>query len=138
MSSNKRIAVHPGLFEYREDGSGHLIGGGCRRCGQVHFPQLTTCPYCAAGECEPRQLSTHGVLNGFTAVLNRPPGYKGEVPFGFGVVELPEGVRLITRLTESDVQRLRHGMRMRLVFTPLHIDEEAREVMSYAFAPEEA
>ena len=31
-----------------------------------------------------------------------PPGYQGEVPYGIGVVELPEGVRVITRLTESD------------------------------------
>jgi uncharacterized OB-fold protein len=125
------------LFECAADGSGHLIGGVCRGCGQVHFPQSASCPYCAVGECEPRPLSARGVLHGFTAVLNRPPGYKGEVPFGFGVVELPEGVRLITRLTESDVARLRHGMTMRLVFTTLHTDDEGREVTSYAFAPEE-
>ena len=30
-----------------------------------------------------------------------PPGYLGEVPFGIGVVELPDGVRVITCLTES-------------------------------------
>ena len=31
-----------------------------------------------------------------------PPGYLGEVPFGFGVVELDEGLRVLGRLTESD------------------------------------
>jgi uncharacterized OB-fold protein len=125
------------LFDWQADGSGHLIGGACAQCRQVHFPRLATCPYCAAAECEARPLSVRGVLHGFTAVLNRPPGYRGAVPFGFGVVELPEGVRVITRLTESAVERLHHGMAMRLVFTPLHVDDEGREVLSYAFAPEE-
>ena len=69
---------------------------------------------------------------------NRPPGYEGEVPFGFGVVELPEGLRLITRLTVADPAALRVGMPMRLMLVPLHVDEQGREVMTYAYAPGEA
>ena len=138
MSSSERIPIHPGLFLCRPDGSGHLIGGACRRCHGVHFPALSTCPYCAAADCTEQPLGERATLHLFTAVLNRPPGYYGEVPFGFGVVELPEGVRLITRLTEANVDRLRAGMPMRLVFTPLHTDEAGREVISYAFAPEES
>ena len=68
---------------------------------------------------------------------NRPPGYAGEVPFGFGVVELPEGLRLITRLTEADPAALRFGMAMRLAIVPLHVDEQGREVVTYAYAPAE-
>ena len=40
-----------------------------------------------------------------------PPGYTGEVPFGFGVVELPEGLRVITRLTESRPGKAPFGRR---------------------------
>lgn len=69
----------------------------------------------------------------YTTVRNRPPGYKGPVPFGFGVVELPEGIRIITRLREVDADRLQRGAPMHLVFEPLHEDEEGREVVSYAF-----
>ena len=45
---------------------------------------------------------TEGTLWGWTAVTAPPPGYDGELPFGFGVVELTDGLRVITRLTESD------------------------------------
>jgi len=54
------------------------------------------------------------------------------------VVDLPEGLRLITRLTEADPAALRFGMPMKLVIVPLHVDEDGREVMTYAFAPDEA
>jgi uncharacterized OB-fold protein len=78
-------------------------------------------------------LSATGTLWGWTAVTAAPPGYVGEVPFGFGVVELPEGVRIITRVTESDPAALRHGQQMRLVVDALNDD-----VLTYAFAPDEA
>ena len=52
------------------------------------------------------------------------------MPFGFGVVELPEGIRVITRLTESDPHALVAGQPMRLVLATLHDD-----VVTYAFEP---
>jgi len=60
------------------------------------------------------------------------------VPFGFGVVELPEGLRIISRLTEADPDRLCLGMAVRLAIVPLHVDADGRQVMTYAFAPAEA
>ena len=64
-----------------------------------------------------------------------PPGYRGEVPFGIGVVELPEGVRVITRLTENDPGALAEGQPMALRIVPLHMDDDGNDVVTYAFAP---
>ena len=130
------IPVTSGLFEMGADGSGHLLGGYCPECGYFHFPAGRNCPYCSADGCETRQLSERGTLCLFTTVVNRPPGYTGEVPFGFGVVELPEGLRLITRLTETEPARLDFGMPMRVTLVPLHVDAEGRQVVTFAFAPE--
>ena len=132
------VAVTPGLFALERDGQGFLIGGHCSGCGKYHFPKLATCPYCSAADCTERPLSRRGSLYLYTVVRNRPPGYKGETPFGFGVVELPEGLRVISRLTETNLERLRFEMPVRLVFTPLHRDDQGREVISYAFAPDGA
>jgi uncharacterized OB-fold protein len=129
------VPVHEGLFVERPDGA-RLIGGSCAACGRHHFPRLTSCPYCSAADCVEKLLGDRGSLFLYTVVVNRPPGYRGELPFGFGVVELPEGIRLITRITEARLDRLRLGMPMRLVVAPLHVDDEGRHVVSYAFAPE--
>ena len=129
------LPVTSGLFALEKDGQGSLIGGYCSGCSQYHFPRLPTCPYCSASGCAERPLSRCGSLYLHTVVRNRPPGYQGDIPFGFGVVELPEGLRIISRLTEANLERLRFGMPMELVFTRLHRDDEGREVISYAFAP---
>ncbi|HUO48652.1 MAG TPA: OB-fold domain-containing protein, partial [Acidimicrobiales bacterium] len=55
--------------------------------------------------------------------------------FGFGVVELPEGVRVVTRLTEPDPGRLAAGQPMALVVVPLHTADDGRTVTTFAFAP---
>lgn len=112
-------------MELVDDGA--LLGGRCGECRRHHFPLLVTCPYCAAPDgIERVRLPTTGTLWGWTAVTTAPPGYEGEVPYGFGVVELPVGLRVITRITESDPSKLMFGQSMQLV-----VDGPA----TYAFAP---
>jgi uncharacterized protein len=126
------VPVRDGLFA----DDGRLIGGHCAACGHHHFPLLGTCPYCSAGEITEVALSGRGVLWGWTSVTAAPPGYRGDAPFGFGVVELPEGIRVITRLTEPDPAALAFGQPMRFEIVPLHTDDEGGTVVTYAFAPE--
>lgn len=74
----------------------------------------------------------------FTAVTAPPPGYLGETPYGFGVVELVEGVRVITRLTVADPSALAIEQPMHLVIDDLATDAEGRHTVTYAFAPGDA
>jgi uncharacterized OB-fold protein len=129
--------VRDGLFTVATDGSAHLLGGRCGSCGEHHFPSTASCPYCSAEDVTEAALSSRGTLSSWTAVTASPPGYRGEVPFGFGVVELPERIRVITRITEADPARLRRGQVMRLEIVPLHNDEDGRPVVTYAFGPDE-
>jgi uncharacterized OB-fold protein len=112
-----------------------LLGSRCAHCGATSFPRSDTCPYCATVDPEPVELSRRGVLWAWTAVTAAPPGYRGEVPYGIGVVELPEAIRVIGRLTESNPAALTSGQEMELVIVPLHHDDEGNEVVTYAFSP---
>lgn len=133
MPASRPIA--PGLLVEDPDGP-RLVAGRCGACGKAHFPVGPVCPYCGADELEETRLGPAGRLKLFTAVLARPPGYRGEVPYGFGVVELDGGLEVIARLTEARVERLRPGLTMRLVLEPLFADEDGTAVLTYAFAPE--
>jgi uncharacterized protein len=128
------VAVRDGLFTDGE--SPRLLGSRCRACGRHHFPRHDTCPYCGADGARPVELSATGRLWAWTAVTTAPPGYRGEVPYGFGVVDLPEGLRVMTRLTEPDPARMSSGQAVRLVVEPVSLDDEGRPVVTYAFAPE--
>ena len=127
--------LHDGLFREQGDGSIVLIGGYSPSSGRTHFPRLPACPYTGADDVEEVELPTQGTLWGWTAVTARPPGYDGEMPFGFGIVELTDGLRVITRLTESDPGALSFGQPMGLVAETLQTDDDGTAVITYAFAP---
>ena len=128
-----RVMVRDGLFSDTDPPA--LLGSRCGSCGSVHFPRADACTYCATEDPEPVELSPRGTLWAWTAVTAPPPGYVGEVPFGIGVVELPEGVRVIARLTESDTAALEPGQPMELRVVSLHRDDAGKDVVTYAFAP---
>jgi uncharacterized OB-fold protein len=125
-------AVRDGLFV---DGDpAQLIVSSCGACSLLHFPAATTCPYCGTEGSVTTEVAGHGRLWAWTAVSAPPPGSLGEVPFGFGVVELDEGLRVIGRLTESDPCALALGDEMTLAVVTLASDDDG-PVTTYAFAP---
>jgi uncharacterized OB-fold protein len=129
------VPVRAGLFEIDDTGL-RLRAGRCDACGRLQFPRADDCPLCGRGPVDDVLVSGAGAtLWAWTAVQAPPPGYSGPVPYGFGVVELVEGLRVVTRLTEADPGKLHFGQPMRLVADPLHTDDDGATVVTWAFAP---
>jgi uncharacterized OB-fold protein len=126
--------LHDGLFAVQDDGRISLLGGYSPAGGHYHFPRQPVCPYTGADDVEHVVLSRDATLWAWTAVTAKPPGYRGAVPYGFGVVELVvERLRIVTRLTEPDPHRLRFGQAVHLVADVLHVDDDGEEVVTWAF-----
>jgi uncharacterized OB-fold protein len=124
--------VHDNLFTTGAEP--RLIGGTCRDCARQHFPSTSTCPYCGSSAIDSVTLPTTGRLWAWTQITAPPPGYTGPVPFGFGVVELGECLRVVTRLTEADASALQTGQPMHLVLDEVG-ERDGDPVVSWAFAP---
>jgi uncharacterized OB-fold protein len=56
-------------------------------------------------------------------------------PFGVGLVQLDDVVRVEARLTEHDPAKLRFGMDVELVFVPFFVDDAGTEIVTWAFQP---
>jgi len=133
-----QVPIHPGLFTPPGDPRGaRLLAGRCPACGKHHFPAAGTCPYCTAEGCEPVALGAAGTLYLYTVVNARPPGYRGDVPYGFGIVELPEGLRVVSRIAETDLDVLQVGLPVKLEIAPLFTNDAGDEVLSFAYRPDE-
>jgi uncharacterized OB-fold protein len=134
-----QIAFAPDVFTWPSD-EPQLIGGRCSHCASVTFPVPPSCARCGSTEVEQHLLPRHGTLWTFTTqeFLPKEPYASGETmetfrPYGVGIVELGDEVRVEGRLTESDVAKLSIGMEVRLVVVPFRVDEDGTEVMTYAF-----
>lgn len=132
--------IQAGLFTWPADAP-QLLASKCSACGEVAFPRQATCPHCTADAVEAIALSRRGKLWTYTIQRFPPPTppFVGDaanfVPFGVGYVELPEGIRIEARLTESDPQKLAIGMDMELVIERYDDDADGNERMIFAFRP---
>jgi uncharacterized OB-fold protein len=91
---------------------------------------------------ERRLLPCRGTLWTFTTqeFLPKEPYAGGETaetfrPYGVGIVELGDEVRVEARLTEADPAALKIGMDMELVIVPFRVDGDGTEIVTYAFQP---
>jgi uncharacterized protein len=120
----------------------YLIGSKCCSCGETFFPSRLCCRRCSSEDMEKIALSRIGNLFAFTTVRVKPPHFIGEVPYLVGIVELPEGERIRTLLTECDQHSLKIGMKMELVIEsvgkttePIGKIEFGTEVLAWKFRP---
>lgn len=113
----------------------YLLGSRCRSCREVFFPRRIVCRKCGRQDMENIPLSRRGKLYSFTSLDRRPPGYYGEVPYIFGVVELPEGERICTHFTDCNLESLKIGMEMELVLGIVGKDSEGTELLGWKFKP---
>jgi len=143
VSDLEKLPVAEGLFTWPPDERPQLIASRHRRTGAVTFPADP-----AHEDLDVILLSRRGTLFTWTTQQFVPPSppYAGETDpgsfeaYAVGYVELPEGILVEGRLTESDPERLTIGQPMELVLVPFGERPgtdggPASEIVTFAFAP---
>lgn len=82
------------------DGEPRLLGAQCVDCDEVVFPSQKRCPACWGKTTEVR-LSRTGTVYTYTEVRAGPPMF--EPPYTVGYVDLPENIRILSKLRGEDV-----------------------------------
>jgi len=119
-----------------------LIGARCGECTAVIFPGQGSCARCGSLAMERHLLPRRGTLWTFTTqeFLPKEPYAGGETietftPYGVGLVQLDDEVKVEARLTEADVSKLRIGMEVQLTIVPFRTEPDGTEIMTFAFEP---
>ena len=140
-NSKKQIPIKEGMIKLSTQPGEHpsLLGSRCRSCGDTFFVRRARCENCQSEDLEHIELSRKGKLYSYSIMYYpAPPPYKPPepfIPYGLGWIELPEGLMVVSHLTENDPDKLRVGMEMELVLEKLEEDESGNEVMYYKFRP---
>jgi uncharacterized OB-fold protein len=74
----------------------------CASCGRHVFYPRVVCPHCGGTDLAWVEATGAGRVHSFTVVHRAPPDYRDEVPYVVALVELEEGVRLMTRLVDVE------------------------------------
>ncbi len=99
---------------------GRLIIQRCTTCGRHVFYPRRLCPFCFADTLDWVEASGRGEVYSFTVVQsNAPSAFLSDMPFVIAIVELEEGVRMMSNLVDCDPESVRCGMTVAVTFRPL-------------------
>lgn len=94
--------------------AGKFMTTRCAACGKLTFPPKQHCPDCWSDDINWTELSGQGILYARTTIHAAATQFCDEVPFSVGIVDLEEGVRLVTGLID-DPDRIKNDDAIRLV-----------------------
>jgi uncharacterized OB-fold protein len=92
--------------------AGRLLIGTCKACGKPHYYPRALCPFCGSDATEWVAASGRGAVYSYS-VMRRLP-----VPYALAYVTLDEGVTMMTNIVDCNLDTIRVGQRVRLVFKP--------------------
>ena len=92
--------------------AGRLMIKTCGGCGQAHYYPRALCPFCGSDRTEWLPASGRGTIYSYS-IMRRVP-----VPYALAYVTLEEGVTMMTNIVDGDLDRIRIGQAVRVVFRP--------------------
>ncbi|MER8005377.1 OB-fold domain-containing protein [Streptomyces sp. NPDC094149] len=87
----------------------------CTGCGTLRFPWLPGCNHCGCPDWDTVEASGEGTVYSYV-VMHHPPFPAFDPPYAVALVELAEGVRMISNVVGPPCDKVRTGLPVRLEF----------------------
>jgi uncharacterized protein len=91
----------------------------CGHCGLTFWYPRGFCPECGSAEVHGIGSAGTGQVYSFTVTRHGPGLYRGQGPYVLALVELDEGVRVMTNVVGCPPESVHIGQRVHAVFDPV-------------------
>ena len=89
----------------------------CTDCGHIRFPASIVCPKCNSMEAEWTQLSGRGKVYSYVIYhMAYHPSYKDDIPYTVAIIQLNEGPRMESNITDCKGEDIQIDMPVELYF----------------------
>lgn len=103
----------------------------CVRCGQRIYPPRAVCPSCLHTVFEWVTASGKGEVYSYTVVYQAADkSFNDDIPYVYAIIDLEEGVRVVSNVVNTDPKKVSIGMRVKVVF-----ERESEEITVPRFEP---
>ena len=88
----------------------------CEACQKFIFYPRSHCPHCFSEQLAWVQASGNGTIYSYTVVHQAYGPFAEQVPFVVALIELQEGVRMMSRITDAPPEAARVGAPVQVTF----------------------
>ena len=112
-----------------------LLGKECTECGARYFPAKPVCS-CGSTEFKDYKLSEKGKVVTWTVIRNPPIGYEEYRPYVVALIELDDGLRILSQVVDVYPNEVEAGLAVEAVFRKVKEDGKAGIIQyGYKFRP---
>ena len=105
-------SLNPGDKEYFDAAAdGKLMIKKCGACGEHHYYPRSLCPFCFSDKVSWVQAKGTGTIYTYSVTRRGTP-----VPYAIAYVTLDEGPKMITNIVDCDLDSVKIGQKVRVVF----------------------
>ena len=91
---------------------GKLLVKQCAACQEFHHYPRAICPFCGSDRTEWKEASGRGVIYSWSVLRRANP------PYALAYVTLAEGPTMMTNIVDCDLDKIRIGQSVKVVFKP--------------------
>ncbi len=107
------IARQPESAPFQEAAAaGRFLVPQCSACGRLHWYPRALCPFCFSDDIAWQDASGRGTVYSYTVMRRAKP------PYVIAYVQLEEGPTMMTNIVDCNLDAVRIGMPVSLVFEP--------------------
>jgi uncharacterized OB-fold protein len=113
-----------------------LQGEKCLKCGAKFFPTKQKCD-CGNNEFQKYQVAHTGKILTWTVIRNPPKGYEKYQPYIVGLIELDDGIRILSQIVDISPEDIYKNLKVEAVFRRVTEDGQTGILQyGYKFRPE--
>lgn len=94
----------------------------CSACSRYVFYPRSLCPHCFSDQLTWKVASGKGTIYSYTVAHQAFGIFAAEIPFIIAIVELEEGVRMMTRIIDAPREQVKVGAAVQVTFEA--VDEQ--------------
>lgn len=106
------VATAEGEGFWKAASEGRFVVKRCTDCGKAHWYPRAICPFCFSDRTEWSPASGLGTIYTYS-IMRRAPE-----PYAIAYVTLEEGPTMMTNIVDCDLDSIRIGQKVKLVFKP--------------------
>lgn len=112
-----------------------LVGEECAQCSNKYFPARPVCN-CGSTEFKAYGLAKKGKVVTWTVINSAPIGFEKYTPYMVALIELEDGLRLISQLVDADPEEVSAGLKVEACFRKVKEDGKTGILQyGYKFRP---
>jgi uncharacterized OB-fold protein len=114
-------------------GKYYLLGTHCANCSTDYFPERQICPKCRRhSKLSAKKMPDKGKIYSFTEVHAAPTGFEYEAPYFLAIVELDNGVKLLSQIVDTPENKIVVGAPVEMRFRRVGEDDH-ENVLAYGY-----